>query len=177
MKFSGADVVVLSSNFTQRGSPAVVDKFSRAAMAMSAGASLVVELPFLFACAAGQDFARGAVDIFGRTGIVERVAFGMEDPEFDFAPLVDAMSRESRRTEAGYRAGETNAFALEEFSPVDVTNCKKYTQALRRELKQGASYPKANAIALEQILPGSKEFITRPNNMLALSYILHIFCP
>ncbi|MBQ7665746.1 MAG: nucleotidyltransferase family protein, partial [Synergistaceae bacterium] len=31
-------VVILSSNFTQRGSPAITDKFIRADMAMKAGA-------------------------------------------------------------------------------------------------------------------------------------------
>ncbi|MBR0222627.1 MAG: nucleotidyltransferase family protein, partial [Synergistaceae bacterium] len=39
-----ACVIVLSSNFTQRGDPALLDKFARAEMALANGADLVLEL-------------------------------------------------------------------------------------------------------------------------------------
>ena len=51
-------VVVLSSNFTQRWEPALCDKWTRAEMALQCGADLVLELPFLFSCAAAPDFRR-----------------------------------------------------------------------------------------------------------------------
>ena len=38
-------VVIMSGNFTQRGSPAILDKFTRARHAILAGADLVLELP------------------------------------------------------------------------------------------------------------------------------------
>ena len=139
-------IVILSSNFTQRGSASIVDKFSRASMAVMAGADLVIELPFLYACSAGQDFSRGTVEILGRLGCVSRVAFGMENPEFDAASLADVMAREPE----GYR------------------------EILRREIGRGASFPKAVSIALEEIFAGSRDFITRPNNMLAVSYMAGI---
>lgn len=139
-------IVILSSNFTQRGSPSIVDKFSRASMAVMAGADLVIELPFLYACSAGQDFSRGSVEILGRLGCVSRIAFGMENPEFDAASLADVMAREPE----GYR------------------------EILRREIGRGASFPKAVSIALDEIVAGSRDFITRPNNMLALSYMAGI---
>ncbi len=139
-------IVILSSNFTQRGSPSIADKFSRASMAVMAGADLVIELPFLYACSAGQDFSRGSVEILGRLGCVSRVAFGMEDTEFDAASLADVMAREPE----GYR------------------------EILRREIGRGASFPKAVSIALDEIVAGSRDFITRPNNMLAVSYMAGI---
>ncbi|MBQ3345812.1 MAG: nucleotidyltransferase family protein, partial [Synergistaceae bacterium] len=120
-------IVILSSNFTQRGSASIVDKFSRASMAVMAGADLVIELPFLYACSAGQDFSRGSVEILGRLGCVSRIAFGMENPEFDAASLADVMAREPK----GYR------------------------EILRREIGRGASFPKAVSIALEEIFAGS----------------------
>ncbi|MBQ6972979.1 MAG: nucleotidyltransferase family protein [Synergistaceae bacterium] len=137
--------VLLSSNFTQRGSPSVADKFARASMAVRAGADLVIELPFLYACSAGQDFARGAVEILGRLG-VSRLVFGMENPEFDAWTL------------AGILADEPES----------------YREILRLELGRGASFPKAVSIALEGIIPGAGEFMFRPNNMLAVSYMAGI---
>lgn len=43
----GADavVVIMSGDFTQRGIPAIFSKESRAKMALSCGADLVIELP------------------------------------------------------------------------------------------------------------------------------------
>ena len=139
-------IVILSSNFTQRGSPSIADKFSRASMAVMAGADLVIELPFLYACSAGQDFSRGAVEILGRLGCVSRLVFGMENPEFDAASLADVMAREP----------------------------EGYKEILRREIGRGASFPKAVSIALDEIIAGSRDFITRPNNMLAVSYMAGI---
>ena len=143
-KNSGACVVVLSSNFTQRGSPSIIDKFFRAFSAVKAGADLVIELPFLFACSAGQDFARGGVDLLAKTNFITHIAFGMEDPDFNFKALLNFQSRED------------------------------YKNFLRRELDLGASFPKAHALALEKIFPGSKDFLTRPNNLLGLSYLNEI---
>lgn len=139
-------VVILSSNFTQRGSPALTDKFIRADMAINAGADLVIELPFLFACSAGQDFARGAVDVIARSGLAEGITFGMEDANFPF---------ESLACELIHRHEEYNAY-------------------VRDEMQNGTSYSKANALALERIMPSAYEFISKPNNMLALSYTLEI---
>ena len=139
---SEACVVVLSSNFTQRGSPAITDKFTRSRMAIEAGADLVVELPFMFACSAGQDFARGAVNLIAH--FADTLAFGMETPDFDILSLLQAKSTST------------------------------YTQTLRHELSRGASYPKAHALALEAVVPGAGEFISQPNNMLALLYMHEI---
>ena len=41
-------VVVMSGNFVQRGEPAIVQKHVRAEAALSCGADLVLELPFVF---------------------------------------------------------------------------------------------------------------------------------
>ena len=137
----GVCVVVLSSNFTQRGSPSFIDKFLRASMAIKAGADLVIELPFIFACSAAQDFSRGAVGMFARMKFITRLAFGMEDPEFNFMPLIN------------------------------INNDEAYKKFLRVELKRGASFTKAHSIAAEKILPGSHDFLSKPNNLLAVSYI------
>ena len=52
----GVKIVAMSGNFVQRGEPAIVDKWTRAQMALENGADLVVELPFLAAVqSADQD--------------------------------------------------------------------------------------------------------------------------
>ncbi|MBQ7733593.1 MAG: nucleotidyltransferase family protein [Synergistaceae bacterium] len=137
-------VVVLSSAFTQRGSPSLVDKFARSKMAVAAGADLVVELPFLFSCNAAPEFARGAVNLLGLTGLADCLVFGMEDPDYDVDSLVNVMSSE------------------------------EYLASLRANLSAGTSFSKANALAMESFLPGSCEFISKPNNLLAVSYIMNI---
>ena len=139
-------IVILSGNFTQRGSPAIIDKFLRAELAVNAGADLVLELPFVYACSAAQDFSRGAVEILGRLGFVDSLAFGMEEPGFDLMPLVKVMLNEN----------------------------ESYKNFLHEELQRGASFTKANSLALEKILPGSHDFIVKPNNLLALSYALEV---
>ncbi len=136
-------IAILSGNFTQRGSPAITDKFTRAYAAVMAGAEIVIELPFVWACSSGQEFSRGAVNILGRLGFVKGICFGMEDSNFDMGNVIHAMTYES----------------------------ESYREILRHEMNLGASYPKAVSLALEHIIPGSHDFIARPNNMLAVSYM------
>ena len=74
----GVKIVAMSGNFVQRGEPAVVDKWTRAEMALRNGADLVVELPFLVAVQSADYFAQGAVDILERLG-VDNLTFGTEE--------------------------------------------------------------------------------------------------
>jgi len=56
-------VAVMSGSFTQRGTPAILDKWMRARLAVLNGVDLVLELPFLYAVRSAQDFARGGVNL------------------------------------------------------------------------------------------------------------------
>lgn len=73
----GLKIVAMSGNFVQRGEPAIIDKWTRAQMALENGADLVVELPFLVAVQSADYFASGAVDILAKLGI-DTLAFGTE---------------------------------------------------------------------------------------------------
>ncbi len=79
-RLSDADgiMVVMSGSFTQRGKPALFDKFTRAKAAISGGADLVVELPFCFACGPAQFFAEGTLSLFEKSGVVRSMCFGSE---------------------------------------------------------------------------------------------------
>lgn len=76
----GADgiIAVMSGSFTQRGTPALFDKFTRAKTAIACGVDLVIELPFFYCCAPAQFFAEGSVRLLSATGIVNSLCFGSE---------------------------------------------------------------------------------------------------
>lgn len=71
-------IAVMSGNFTQRGEPAILDKWTRASLAVEGGCDLVIELPFVSAVRSAQDFARGAIDLLNKLGVVDKLAFGAE---------------------------------------------------------------------------------------------------
>lgn len=71
-------VAVMSGSFTQRGDPAILDKWTRARLAVSNGVDLVLELPFVYAVRSAQDFARGGINLLAKLGVVENLAFGAE---------------------------------------------------------------------------------------------------
>ena len=71
-------VVIMSGNFTQRGEPAVLNKFKRAELAVKYGADLVIELPTVFATANAEIFAKGAINVLNSLGNVDGICFGVE---------------------------------------------------------------------------------------------------
>ncbi|MVX58745.1 nucleotidyltransferase [Streptococcus danieliae] len=96
-QMEGLKIVALSGNFVQRGEPAFVDKWVRAQMALSQGADLVLELPFLVSVQAADFFAAGAVDILVRAG-VEELVFGTEEVRDYNALLATYQARAAEMT-------------------------------------------------------------------------------
>ena len=78
-------IIAMSGSFSQRGTPCILDKWTRARHAVEGGADLVLELPFVFSCRSAQDFARGGISLLSRLGVVSHLAFGTEADET--APL------------------------------------------------------------------------------------------
>lgn len=70
-------ICVMSGNFTQRGELAVLDKYTRAALAVRCGADLVLELPFPFCASSAEFFAQAGVRILSLCG-VDKLSFGSE---------------------------------------------------------------------------------------------------
>ena len=71
-------IAVMSGNFLQRGEPAIVDKWTRAEMALAGGADLVVELPTIFALQPADFFARGSIQTLAALNI-DSLSFGVEE--------------------------------------------------------------------------------------------------
>ena len=86
-RFGDCRVVgVMSGAMTERGEPAILDKYSRAEAAVSCGCDLVVELPAPWSMAGAEFFARAGVSLRlggrrGYAGVRERVRGHRRSPE------------------------------------------------------------------------------------------------
>lgn len=142
-----AVVCVMSGHFTQRGEPAVFDKWSRAQMALSQGADLILELPAMYATRSAYWFARGGVETLAASGVVTHLSFGAETADLSILERAAALlADESGGTRPALRA------------------------ALNEALNEGMSYPRARAKAFRDYLD-FPEVLNTPNNILALSYL------
>ena len=148
MKKNGAShiVVIMSPDFTQRGTPALFPKRVRAKAALMNGADLVIELPVCYAAAGAQRFAFGAVQTVCSMGCVDQLAFGAEDS--DLALL------------------ESAASALDD---------TRVQQELRLEMSNGITFAKARENAVAKVF-GNKvaAVLQTPNNILGVEYICQL---
>ena len=76
----GADYIIalMSGNYVQRGAPAVIEKKTRARMALMNGADLALELPLWFSSGSAPYFADGSVALLEGLGVVDILSFGSE---------------------------------------------------------------------------------------------------
>lgn len=117
-------VVAMSGSFTQRGTPAILDKWARAGAAISGGCDLVIELPFSSAVRSAQDFARGGVRLLSKIGI-DALAFGAETSDLHAlrkaATVDEKIFSEKLRAEmaAGISYAAATAKILAEFTGAD----------------------------------------------------------
>ncbi len=151
-KLCGASccIVVMSGDFVQRGGPAVFDKYTRASMALSSGADLVVEMPPAFALASAEDFASCGIAVLESLGVVSHICFGSECGRV--APLM-------------------------ELAHILVQEPETFQAALKQEVSLGQSYPKARQTALSRYLSSlkcsrdSSSLLAAPNNTLGVEYL------
>ena len=50
-------IAIMSGNFTQRGSTSIVNKWTKAQMAIQSGIDLVIELPTVYSVSSAENFA------------------------------------------------------------------------------------------------------------------------
>ena len=113
-------VAVVSGNFVQRGDTSLVDKWTKAEMAISNGIDLVIELPLLYSISSAENFAEGSIKILTALKVVDYLSFGSE--------LCDVN-------------------ILNDFAEVLYTEPKEFVSVLNHELGKGFSYPKAREYA------------------------------
>lgn len=136
-------VSVMSGNFVQRGSVAIMDKRSRTASAIKGGVDLVIELPVPWAVATAESFAAGSVGLLDALGCVDTLSFGAECAN---AKLLTAAA--------------------------DAVLDPKVDAEIRAELDGGISYPTARANAVSTVYDKRlSAILDGPNNILAVEYI------
>lgn len=138
--FSDQVICIMSGNFTQRGLPAIADKYSRAKHAIIAGADLVVELPTVFATSSAENFALGGVRIAHKLN-VDYLLFGSECNDIEklqnCVELLNTTETNSKIREA-MQSGVSYPRAVSEATNTDVLNAPnnvlaiEYLKALKR---------------------------------------------
>ena len=138
-------IAVLGGNFTQRGDASIVNKWSKAEMALQAGFDLVLELPTLYATSSAENFADGAIKVLDSLKVVDAISFGSEIGDLD---------------------------KLDSIAEVLYKEPKEYSTILQRELKEGVSYAKAQENAINTYLKKScSKILNSPNNILSIEYL------
>ena len=140
-------VAVISGNFTQRGDTSIVDKWTKAYMAICGGCDLVLELPTVYSISSAENFASGAIKILDSLKIVDSIAFGAE---------------------------ASDLATLNNIANVLYTEPRGYTNILTHELQKGISFPSARENAILMYLNDIKRYaniLNSPNNILAIEYL------
>lgn len=142
-KASDGVVVVLGSNFTQRGEPALYDKHYRAAAALGNGADLVLELPLAYTLATAQTFSLGGVSALLGLGIIDTLVFGSECGNLE------------------QLSAAANA----------VEDARVQTE-LRTLLQTGLLFPTARETAVRRVFGnGIADILKKPNDILGVEYL------
>lgn len=135
--------VVLSPCMKQRGDLPLLSPADRARLALEAGADAVFALPVLWTVRDAEHYALGAVTLLASLGVTH-LAFGAET---DDLPLLS-------------KAAEL----LESPAP-------SLRSALKTGLSAGLGFPFALSRAAGDLLQGAEALLSRPNNILAVSYL------
>ena len=146
---TGAEYVVaiISGNFAQRGNTSLIDKWTKAQMALENGVDIVLELPTIYSISSAENFAEGAIKVLESLKIVDTLCFGTETEDFA---------------------------ALNNIANVLYNEPKEYVAILNHELGKGISYPKARENALMMYLNDIKRYaniLQGSNNILAIEYL------
>lgn len=114
-------IAVMSGNFVQRGEPAMLNKWTRAELAVENGVDLVVELPFVYAVQSADLFAFGSIDILNKLGVSE-LYFGSE---------------------------KNNINELHQM--VDLFQTSEFQLKIKQLIDEGNNYPSASGKAVKEI--------------------------
>ncbi len=129
------------------GDTSIIDKWSKAEIALKMGVDLVVELPTIYSISSAENFAEGAIKLLSAFGKDVTLSFGSE-------------------------CGDISA--LTQIANVLYSEPKEYLTILQHELAKGISYPKARENALMFYLGDVRKYaniLSSPNNILGIEYL------
>ncbi|MEG1147454.1 MAG: nucleotidyltransferase family protein [Niameybacter sp.] len=149
-----AIVVVMSGHFSQRGLPCVLDKYTRAEMALACGVDLVLELPTVYATASAERFSEAAINTLHLSGIVDILSFGSETPDLTF---------------------------MKQLASLFVEEPPFVSSRIQTYLQEGESYPRARLLGIKDYFTSYTKdikssaqlevFLAQPNNILSIEYL------
>lgn len=152
LEITGADaaLVVMSGNYVQRGTPAIMPKHLRAKVALESGVAAVIELPVCYATGSAEYFASGAVSLLDNLGCVDALCFGSECGDYTL---------------------------LERIAKILIEEPEDYTFYLKEALRKGLSFPRARQQALSFYLEDESIdlVLNEPNNILGIEYIKALY--
>ena len=139
---------VMSGNYVQRGELAVLDKFTRAKIAVLEGVSLVLELPFPYSMQSAEIFASSAIHIICQAVMPDAISFGCENDDKDLF----------------------NKVALRLLS--DEFN-ESFAKSAKEKSKQDIGHPKLYESIYKCLYNDSEgqKLLRNPNNILGLEYV------
>lgn len=115
-------IAVISSSFTQRGEPSIINKWDKTDICLKAGIDIVIELPYVFSTESADYFSYGALTILEKLG-VDKFVFGSE-------------------------TNDINIF--EKIVNIELNN-EDFDKLVKIYLKFGNNYPTALSLALKDL--------------------------
>ena len=146
-------VVATSGDYVQRGEPALLDKYTRARMALSSGADVVLELPVLWSTASAELFADAGISLFEKMGCVNGICFGAESGDLALLRRIADVLDLKASLKHNLKSGSTFPKARE--------------AALLSYFSGSAGQNGALPVSAEAL----SSLLASPNNILALEYL------
>ncbi len=134
-------ILVMSSSFLQRGETSIINKWNKTNIALYHGIDIVVELPFVFSTQSSDIFAKGSIEILKHLK-VDILLFGSESNNIELLNNI-----------------------------ADIKLSKNYNQLVKKNLKNGISYPSAISKTVYEL---TNNKIDQPNDILGINYIMEI---
>lgn len=141
-------ICIMSGNFVERGDTSIIDKWSKAEVALNYGFDLVIELPTIYSISSAENFANGALKILKYFSNNELyLSFGSET---------------------------NNINVMNDIVDVLIEEPKEYVSILNHELSKGISFPKARENAVLFYLNDIRRYsniLNGSNDILAIEYL------
>lgn len=115
-------VLIMSSSFTERGIPSIMNKWDKTSIALKYGVDLVIELPYIFSTQSADIFAKESINLLKELK-VNKLIFGSESNDIEKLKLLANTQ----------------------------INDKNYNDLVKKYLDTGINYPTAMNKALKEI--------------------------
>lgn len=170
-ELTGCDytIVIMSGDYTQRGTPAIYSKYMRAKAALLSGADLVLEMPVFGTLASAPDFAECGVRSLEASGLCDFLFFGSESgsiqsletqaERFEHEPEeISKKIKEGLKNGLSWPAARAKAYETYETNETNEANVINETHETSETFREQTDFPEHSIGSL-------------PNDILGIEYI------